>query len=144
MEVFIVERMNKDFCRKLKVLVIDDVRAPRHALRRLLAYIAIMNVVEAESGSEALKKLEKEEFNVIICDLNLGDMKGTDILHHVRSRSKTAETPFIMMTSDIDREDLIEAKRAGVSGYMLKPFNVDKIQTCLSSVFEVPLVDELG
>ncbi len=137
-----MERFNKDFCKKLRVLVIDDVRAPRRALRRLLAFLAIMNVEEAESGAEAMKKLEKGEFSVIICDLNLGDMQGTELLQHVRQGSRTAELPFIMMTSDADREDLMAAKRAGVSGYMLKPFNVDKIQTCLSSVFDVPLPDE--
>jgi two-component system, chemotaxis family, chemotaxis protein CheY len=115
-----------------QVLVVDDYNTMRRILRNLLSQIGFANVDEAEDGSSALRKLRKTAFGLVISDWNMAPMSGLDFLKEVRSDSKG--TPFIMITAESKTENVVAAKAAGVSNYIVKPFNADTLKRKIESV----------
>lgn len=120
----------------ISVLIVDDVRPTRKLLRMLLRELAPFEILEAEDGVSAMDTASVRPFDVIICDYNLTDSKGVDVLRHIRSLSHTEDSIFIMITSDVDYEELQDAKQAGVDSYVLKPLNLDSLVDGLSVGFE--------
>ena len=117
-----------------QVLVVDDYNTMRRILRNLLSQIGFKNVDEAEDGSSALRKLQKGGFGLVISDWNMAPMSGLDFLKEVRSDSKLKTTPFIMITAESKTENVVAAKAAGVSNYIVKPFNADTLKRKIESV----------
>jgi two-component system, chemotaxis family, chemotaxis protein CheY len=117
-----------------QVLVVDDYNTMRRILRNLLSQIGFTNVDEAEDGSSALRKLRKTAFGLVISDWNMAPMSGLDFLKEVRSDSKLKATPFIMITAESKTENVVAAKAAGVSNYIVKPFNADTLKRKIESV----------
>ena len=117
-----------------QVLVVDDYNTMRRILRNLLSQIGFTNVDEAEDGSSALRKLRKTAFGLVISDWNMAPMSGLDFLKEVRSDSKLKGTPFIMITAESKTENVVAAKAAGVSNYIVKPFNADTLKRKIESV----------
>ncbi len=118
------------------MLIVDDVKAPRRVLRKLLSEIGIKSVSEAESGSEAIASLAEKMPTMIICDYHLGDMTGVDILKQVRANEGSANIPFILISSDVGPTDAQLAKEAGVNGYLLKPFSLQNLSSILQFALE--------
>jgi two-component system chemotaxis response regulator CheY len=103
-------------------------------IRNLLKQLGFNNVDEASDGSAALQKLRDKEFNLVISDWNMEPMSGLQLLKEVRADVKLKETPFIMITAESKSENVIAAKEAGVSNYIVKPFNAATLKGKLSSV----------
>ena len=112
----------------IKILVVDDFPTQRKLIRRSLLSLGYENVKEAIDGIDALEKLRTEDFELIICDWNMPKMLGIDLLKAVRADERLRETPFLMVTAEARRDNIIEAARAGVSNYIAKPFTVDSLQ----------------
>ena len=108
--------------------MVDDFPTQRKLIRRSLLSLGYENVKEAIDGIDALEKLRTEDFELIICDWNMPKMPGIDLLKAVRADEKLRETPFLMVTAEARRDNIIEAARAGVSNYIAKPFTVDSLQ----------------
>lgn len=125
----------------LRTLVIDDVSAPRRILKRLLNSLGVSSVDDAANGTEAVEKIESTQYQLIISDFHLGDMTGLEILIKARSNSAYENVPFVMVTSDVDKDDLIRSKKAGVSGFLLKPFTLDSLSDILYEAFESHGID---
>lgn len=109
----------------LHILVVDDVLSARSVISRLLKKMGFQNIIEAENGTMALEQLKSGLIELVIADLHLPDMKATDILLGVRNSEELRDIPFIMISSDMDREHIVQAKKAGVSGCLLKPINFE-------------------
>jgi two-component system chemotaxis response regulator CheY len=120
--------------RDLKILVVDDFPTQRKLIRRSLLALGFENVKEAIDGMDALEKLHREEFELIICDWNMPKMPGIDLLRAVRADEKLKETPFLMVTAEARRENIIEAARAGVTNYIAKPFTVESLQEKMEDI----------
>ncbi len=91
------------------------------------------------TASTALAKMRKREYGLVISDWNMEPMTGYDLLQEVRSDPSLAETPFIMVTAESKTENVIAAKKAGVSNYIVKPFNAQTLKNKIDAVFsEVP------
>ena len=120
------------------VLVVDDYNTMRRILRNLLSQIGFSNVEEAEDGSTGLRKLRERPFGLVISDWNMEPMTGLQLLQEVRADNKLKPLPFIMVTAESKTENVVAAKQAGVSNYIVKPFNAetlrDKIEKVLSHV----------
>jgi two-component system chemotaxis response regulator CheY len=116
------------------VLVVDDYNTMRRILRNLLAQIGFSNVEEAEDGSAALRKLRERPFGLVISDWNMVPMSGLEFLKEVRSDGALKETPFIMITAESKTENVVAAKAAGVSNYIVKPFNADTLKKKIEAV----------
>jgi two-component system chemotaxis response regulator CheY len=122
--------------KSINVLIVDDYKTMLRIVRNLLKQIGFDNVEEASDGQEALTKLRAGSFGLIISDWNMEPMTGLDLLKEVRADARLKSLPFIMVTAESKTENVIAAKQAGVSNYIVKPFNAetlkDKIEKVLS------------
>jgi two-component system, chemotaxis family, chemotaxis protein CheY len=120
----------------LNVLIVDDYKTMLRIIRNLLKQIDFENVEEASDGVEALAKLQAGNFDLIISDWNMEPMTGLQLLQHVRADPKLKSTPFIMVTAESKTENVIVAKQAGVSNYIVKPFNAETLRAKIQKVLE--------
>jgi len=119
----------------MKVLVVDDFATMRRIVKGVLKQLGFSNIVEAEDGAAALDALKKEKVGLIVSDWNMPKMTGMDLLKAVRSDEGLKETPFIMVTAEGQKENVIEAVKAGVSNYIVKPFTPETFSEKLEKVF---------
>jgi CheY-like chemotaxis protein len=119
---------------KLGVMVVDDQAAARGLLKKMLKEMKIDQVFEAPSGRNALALIDSapEMVDIILCDWNMPSMSGLDFLRQVRSVG--LDIPFLMITGRADKESIIEAKDAGVSAYIAKPFSKAQLEAKLRVV----------
>lgn len=107
----------------MPVLVVDDYSTMVRIIRKLLKQIGYENVDDAASGQAALEKIKAKQYGLIISDWNMEPMTGYDLLKSVRADPNFAKTPFILVTAESKQDNISAAKSAGVSGYIIKPFN---------------------
>jgi two-component system chemotaxis response regulator CheY len=119
----------------MPILVVDDYSTMIRIITNLLKQIGYQNIDTANDGASALAKLRERSFGLVISDWNMEPMSGYDLLKEVRSDNKLATTPFIMITAESKTENVIAAKRAGVSNYIVKPFNAQTLQHKIAAVF---------
>jgi two-component system chemotaxis response regulator CheY len=117
-----------------QVLIVDDYNTMRRILRNLLGQIGFANVEEAEDGAGGLKKMREHNIGLVISDWNMTPMSGLEFLKEVRSDALLKETPFIMITAESKTEKVVAAKAAGVSNYIVKPFNADTLKKKIEAV----------
>ena len=118
----------------MNVLVVDDYKTMLRILRNLLRQLNFVNISEAENGAEALQKLREENFGLVVSDWNMEPMTGIQLLREVRADPKLKHIPFVMITAESKTENVIAAKEAGVSNYIVKPFNAETLKSKLVSV----------
>lgn len=118
----------------MPILIVDDYKTMLRIIRNLLKQLNFNNVDEAMDGSEALRKLREKKFGLIISDWNMEPMTGLQLLREVRSDIKLKTLPFIMVTAESKTENVVAAKEAGVSNYIVKPFNAETLKQKLISV----------
>jgi len=120
--------------KNMPILIVDDYKTMLRIIRNLLKQLGFDNVDEATDGSTALQKLRDKEFNLVISDWNMEPMSGLQLLKEVRADMKLKELPFIMITAESKSENVIAAKEAGVSNYIVKPFNAATLKGKLTTV----------
>ena len=116
------------------VLIVDDYKTMLRIIRNLLKQLEFENVDEAGDGQEALAKLRAGAFGLVISDWNMQPMTGLDLLRHVRADPRLKDTPFIMITAESKTENVVAAKQAGVSNYIVKPFNAETLREKIEKV----------
>jgi two-component system, chemotaxis family, chemotaxis protein CheY len=126
-----------DFDLSMPILVVDDYSTMIRIIRNLLKQIGFENVDDANDGSAALAKMQGKQYGLIISDWNMEPMTGYDLLREVRANPTLSKTPFIMITAESKTENVIAAKKAGVSNYIVKPFNAATLKTKMEAVFDV-------
>ena len=120
--------------KSMNVLIVDDYKTMLRIIRNLLKQIDFNNVDEANDGGEALSKLRSGNFGLVISDWNMAPMTGLQLLQEVRADAKLKATPFIMITAESKTENVIAAKQAGVSNYIVKPFNAETLREKIEKV----------
>lgn len=118
-----------------KVLIVDDYKTMLKIIGNLLRQLGFVHIEEATDGTMALEKLKNGEFDLIISDWNMEPMSGLDLLKVVRSDEKLKVLPFIMVTAESKVENVVIAKQAGVTNYIVKPFNAQTLKGKLTTVF---------
>ena len=118
----------------MSVLIVDDYKTMLRIIRNLLKQIGFNNVDEALDGGEALTKLRAGKFGLVISDWNMEPMTGLQLLREVRADVRLKSTPFIMVTAESKVENILMAKQAGVSNYIVKPFNAETLQGKIEKV----------
>ncbi len=118
----------------MSILVVDDYKTMLRILRNLLRQLKFSNIDEASDGAEALQMLRKSPFGLIISDWNMEPMTGIRLLREVRGDGKLKHIPFIMITAESKSENVIAAKEAGVSNYIVKPFNAETLKSKIVNV----------
>ena len=108
---------------KEKILVVEDERALSEAIRLFLE-MSNFQVFTADNGNDAIKIIKGEErIDLILCDINLPDITGHDILAMVKSNTQTSEIPFIFLSAYSDEKDIKQGMAGGATDYMTKPFS---------------------
>ena len=128
-----------EFDLSMPILVVDDYTTMIRIIRNLLKQIGFENVDDANDGSAALAKMQGKQYGLIISDWNMEPMTGYDLLREVRANPALSKTPFIMITAESKTENVIAAKKAGVSNYIVKPFNAATLKTKMEAVFFEPV-----
>jgi len=120
--------------KNMHILVVDDYNTMPRILKNLLKQLGFTNVDQAMDGAEALNQLNASKFDFIISDWNMEPMTGIELLREVRASDKLKHIPFIMITAESKTENVVMAKQAGVSNYIVKPFNAETLKGKMASV----------
>jgi two-component system chemotaxis response regulator CheY len=120
--------------KKMKILVVDDVQFVRRELKVQLRKLGFENVDAAENGRQALEMMRGQGYGLVISDWVMEPMDGFTLLQEIRRDTNLGKTPFIMITGNIQPEQVAAAKKAGVNSYIAKPFNVVTLKQRLESV----------
>lgn len=123
-----------------RILVIDDMPSIRELVKNQLKGMGFKNILEAEDGEEGLKILIQQNssgqpIELVVSDWNMPKMKGLDLLKQVRATSEWQNLPFVLLTSESEREQVTEAVLAGVSQYIVKPFAAKVFEEKLKGVW---------
>ncbi len=122
-----------------KILIVDDVASSRLALREILIAMGYHDVDECSDGDEAfetVKKASSDPYKLIISDLHMPKMPGLQFLKEIRKNKGTEKVPFIMVTSASDKDNVLEAIKAGASDYIVKPYYANLIEEKINSALE--------
>ncbi|MDA8214092.1 MAG: chemotaxis response regulator CheY [Nitrospiraceae bacterium] len=119
----------------IKVLVVDDFPTMRRIVKNLLKQIGFENIDEAEDGVQALNKLRGGSYGLVVSDWNMPSMEGIDLLRNVRQEPEPLKNvPFLMVTAEAEKEKVIEAIKAGVDNYIVKPFTAEVLKEKLEKI----------
>lgn len=120
----------------MKVLVVDDFKTMRKVLINILHNLGFENISEAENGKEGFRMAQTGDFNLIVSDWNMPEWSGLEFLKAVRGDEKTEMIPFLMVTAEALKENIIQAINAGANNYIVKPFTANTIKDKLQTMFE--------
>ena len=120
--------------KNMRVFIVDDYTTMLRILRNLLRQLEINQVEEASDGDTAFQMMLKTPPELIISDWNMVPMTGLELLRKVRADARLKHIPFIMVTAESKTENVIIAKQAGVSNYIVKPFNAETLRAKITSV----------
>ena len=134
------------FDKSMKVLVVDDYALTRDMVKAILRQLGFQNIVGVEDGVLALQAIREEKIGLVICDWNMPRLSGLGVLREVRSIEKEKDLPFLMLTAEAYRENVVEAMKAGVSDYVVKPFTAqalsEKIEKVLATSTRTPVLKD--
>ena len=122
--------------KNMRILVVDDFSTMRRIVKNLLGDLGYANVTEADDGKTAWPLLQAGQFDFVITDWNMPGMTGIDLLRSIRADARIGKTPVLMVTAEAQREQIIEAAQAGVSGYIIKPFTAQTLKEKIDKIFQ--------
>ncbi len=120
----------------MKVMIVDDFATMRRIVKNILTQLGFKNFVEADDGSVAWEMLQKEAADFIVSDWNMPKMTGIELLKKVRADENLKDIPFLMVTAEAQKENIVEAVKARVSNYIVKPFTPETLGEKIEKIFE--------
>lgn len=129
------------FHKSTQILVVDDMPTIREMVKSQLKALGYHSLSDAEDGDRALQMLknvkgDNPDFGLVISDWNMPGLSGIEFLKAIRSMEKFKELPFILLTSESEREQVTEAIFAGVSQYIVKPFSPKTLEAKLKAAYD--------
>ena len=121
---------------KMKIMVVDDFSTMRRIVKNVLKQLGYENIEEAEDGAQAYAKLKSGGFCFMVSDWNMPNMTGLDLLKAIRSDKALKSIPVLMVTAEGMQESILEAAQAGVSNYILKPFDSKTLAAKIDKIFK--------
>jgi len=125
----------------IKVIVIDDMPTMVKIISRMLQNIGFKNIKTAKDGKEAWQMLQeaserKDPYQFIVSDWNMPNMTGLELLKLVRASTDYVKTPFLMITAESEKEQVVVAISAGVTNYIAKPFTPPTLEEKIKKIFK--------
>ena len=117
-----------------RILIVDDFSTMRRIVKNLLHDLGFTNTAEADDGKTAWPMLQSGNFDFVITDWNMPGMTGLDLLKSIRGDARLARLPVLMVTAEAQREQIIEAAKNGVNGYIIKPFTAITLKEKLDKI----------
>lgn len=119
----------------LKILLVDDMATMRQILKDMLEQMGFNNITMTDDGENAWPIIKKEKFELIICDWNMPQMSGLELLKKVMASDKHKNIPFIMIIPETEKDKVVLAQQAGVKDYLTRPFTYQELQTKIKQIF---------
>jgi two-component system, chemotaxis family, chemotaxis protein CheY len=128
------------FSPNTKFLVVDDFATMRKVVKKVLTELGYSDIQEAEDGKAALALIQQaasngSPFQCIVSDWNMPNMTGLELLKTCKADPKFKDVPFMLVTAESEKEQIIEAAKSGVSEYVVKPFNAATLKEKLTRVY---------
>ena len=119
----------------MKILAVDDFSTMRRIVRNILRQLGYNNIAEAEDGASALEHLKQHKVDFIISDWNMPNMTGLELLKAVRADAHLKDIPIVLVTAEALKENVVEAVKSGVNGYIVKPFTAEILKEKIDVIF---------
>ena len=120
---------------ELKILIVDDFPTMRRIVKTLLRQLGFKDFNESEDGEKAFAEIQAHgKYEMIVSDWNMPNMTGLELLRTVRADERFKHIPFLMVTAEAEKENIIEAVKAGVSNYVVKPFTAQTLKEKLEKI----------
>jgi len=118
----------------LKILAVDDSPTMRRIILNTLKRAGFTDVIEASDGKDAMAKMKVEDVNFVITDWNMPEMDGLTLVTTLRSMDEFKKLPILMVTTRSVKDDIVEAMKAGVNSYIVKPFTPDTLKAKIDQI----------
>ena len=122
----------------MRVLAVDDSATMRRIIKNQLKASGVEDVDEASNGREALMLLDRRQYDLLITDWNMPEMCGLDLVMEVRRTEPLKKLPILMITTVSAKEDIVNALKAGVNNYVVKPFDAATLQAKVTQLVGAP------
>ena len=127
------------FPAQTKILVVDDMSTMRKIVKKTLKNFGFSDITEADDGQTAWPKLETaledgKPFQLVVSDWNMHGLTGIQLLKKVRGHVQMAKLPFILLTAEAEKDNIVQAINAGVSAFIVKPFQAVQLKEKLAQV----------
>jgi two-component system chemotaxis response regulator CheY len=120
----------------MQILTVDDFSTMRCIIKNILHHLGYPNVVEADDGSAAFAILQTQDIDFVISDWNMPQMNGLELLKAIRADDKLQHVPVLLVTAEALKENVVEAVKAGVNGYIVKPFTAETLREKIAAIFD--------
>lgn len=121
---------------EIKFLVVDDMSTMRKIVKKCLVQNGHDNdkILEAEDGVPALEILRTKPIDFIVCDWNMPKMTGLDLLKEIKKDPKLAKIPFLFVTAEAEKDNIMEALKSGADNYIVKPFTANVLKEKVTAI----------
>jgi two-component system chemotaxis response regulator CheY len=119
----------------MKILTVDDFSTMRRIIKNMLRQLGYNNVIEAEDGAAAFTRLQMEQIDFVISDWNMPHMDGLELLKAIRADQALTAIPVLLVTAEALKENIVEAVKAGVNNYVVKPFTAETLKEKIEAIF---------
>ena len=120
----------------MKILIVDDFSTMRRIVKNLLGDLGYSNTTAADDGKTAWPLRQAGEFDFVVTDWNMPGMTGIELLKAIRGDARLAKLPVLMVTAEAQRDQIIEAAKAGLNGYIIKPFTAVTLKEKIDKIFQ--------
>ena len=123
----------------MNVLVVDDSKLTRKAVRRILDMIAlgVHEVYEAENGMEAMQLMLNQTVDLVLADLNMPEMSGTEMIKKMRAHTQLKSVPVVVISTEASTTRIEELRLNGARDYLHKPFSPEQLKVVIERTMEV-------
>ena len=121
---------------ELKFLIVDDFSTMRRIVRGLLKEMGCNQAEEAEDGAVALNMLKGQRFDFVVCDINMPNMNGFELLKAMKADDNLKGIPVLMVTAEARKEDIVLAAQTGAAGYIVKPFTKATLEEKITKIVQ--------
>jgi two-component system chemotaxis response regulator CheY len=118
----------------MRFLVIDDSMPMRRIVANVLARLGHTDVILAANGREAMKRIESEQVDFVVTDWFMPEMSGLEFLRQIRNNPSTRDVPIVIITANASSDDVAQAIRLRVNGYVLKPFTAELLKERIDAI----------
>ncbi len=128
----------------INILVVDDFSTMIRIVTNLLKELGFTNIDDANDGSKAWPMIQSGKYDFIVSDWNMPEMTGIELLKRVRADENLKDMPFMLITAEQKRSQILEAAQAGVDGYIVKPFTAATLKEKIDKIAERKNLEKRG
>jgi two-component system chemotaxis response regulator CheY len=118
----------------MRFLIVDDSSTMRRIIINTLTKLGYQDFIEASNGREGVERISAGGIGFVITDWNMPEMTGIEFIRALRTMDGHSQTPVLMVTTNAAKDDIVEALRAGVNNYVVKPFTPDTMKEKITAI----------